>query len=188
MIKSVRGSDVDAALYWLARAIESGEDIRFLCRRIVILASEDIGLADPQALSMSVSAMQACEFLGMPECQFALAQAVIYLALAPKSNSATRAIGNARKEVRDGKLIPVPRHLQDSHYAGAKDLGHGEGYQYAHDAQGGVAQQDYLGVDRTFMNRQTAVGSSACGTISTASSVVGRLIPYTHLPLHTLAG
>ncbi len=150
LIKSVRGSDVDAALYWLARAIESGEDIRFLCRRIVILASEDIGLADPQALSMSVSAMQACEFLGMPECQFALAQAVIYLALAPKSNSATRAIGNARKEVRDGKLIPVPRHLQDSHYAGAKDLGHGEGYQYAHDAHGGVAQQDYLGVDRTF--------------------------------------
>ncbi len=150
MIKSLRGSDVDASLYWLARMLEGGEDIRFLCRRLVILASEDIGNADPQALVVAVAAMQACEFVGLPECQLTLSQTVAYLALAPKSNAATKAIGNARQDVRENKIVPVPKHLRDSHYQGAKDLGHGRGYQYSHDAEGGVAAQDYLGVDRTY--------------------------------------
>jgi putative ATPase len=150
LIKSIRGSDVDASLYWLARAIESGEEIRFLTRRLVILASEDIGNADPQALVLAVAAMQACEFVGLPECQLTLSQAVIYLALAPKSNSATTAIGAAREEVRNGKLIAVPNHLRDGHYPGSKQLGHGAGYAYAHDHEEGVAAQDYLGVDRQF--------------------------------------
>lgn len=150
LIKSIRGSDVDASLYWLARAIESGEEIRFLTRRLVILASEDIGNADPQALVLAVAAMQACEFVGLPECQLTLSQTVIYLSLAPKSNSATTAIGAAREEVRSGKLIAVPNHLRDGHYPGSKQLGHGAGYAYAHDHEEGVAAQDYLGVDRQF--------------------------------------
>jgi putative ATPase len=150
LIKSIRGSDPDAALYWLARMLESGEDIRFLCRRLIILASEDVGNADPQALSLAVSAMQACEFIGLPEAQLTLSQTVIYLACAPKSNSATVAIGLARQEVRQGQLIPVPVHLRDKHYDGAEKLGHGQGYQYSHDSEDGVASQDYLGVDRTF--------------------------------------
>lgn len=150
LIKSIRGSDPDAALYWLARMLESGEDVRFLCRRLIILASEDVGNADPQALSLAVSAMQACEFIGLPEAQLTLSQTVIYLACAPKSNSATVAIGLARQEVRQGQLIPVPVHLRDKHYDGAEKLGHGQGYQYSHDSEDGVASQDYLGVDRTF--------------------------------------
>jgi putative ATPase len=150
LIKSIRGSDCNAAVYWLARSLESGEDIRFLCRRLVILASEDIGNADPQALVVAVSSMQACEFVGLPECQLTLSQAVIYLSLAPKSNAATTAIMNARRDVREGKIIPVPIHLRDGHYAGSERLGHGVGYQYAHDFDGGVAAQDYLGVDRTY--------------------------------------
>jgi putative ATPase len=150
LIKSIRGSDPDASLYWLARMLESGEDIRFLCRRLVILASEDIGNADPHALPLTVAAMQACEFIGLPEAQLTLSQTVIYLACAPKSNSATMAIGLARKEVREGQLIPVPVYLRDGHYAGAAELGHAKGYQYSHDSQDGVAAQDYLGVERTF--------------------------------------
>lgn len=150
LIKSLRGSDVDASLFWLGRALEAGEDIRFLCRRLVILASEDIGNADPQALTLAVATMQACEMIGLPECQLTLSQAVIYLALAPKSNSATTAISAARQEVRQGKLIPVPRHLRDRHYAGAEQLGHGDGYVYPHDVEGGVVEQDYLGVERQF--------------------------------------
>ncbi|MFO1064790.1 MAG: replication-associated recombination protein A [Pirellulales bacterium] len=150
LIKSIRGSDVDASLYWLARMLEAGEDIRFICRRLVILASEDVGNADPQALSLAVAAAQACELVGLPECQLTLSQAVIYLAMAEKSNSATSAIGQARREVRDGALIPVPVHLRDKHYDGAERLGHGEGYVYAHDAPGAVVSQDYLGVDREF--------------------------------------
>lgn len=150
LIKSIRGSDVDAALYWLARSMESGEEIRFLCRRLVILASEDIGNADPQALILAVAGMQACEFVGLPECQLTLSQLVIYLALAPKSNSATMAIDSAIKDVREGEAIPVPAHLRDSHYAGAKSLGHGDGYQYSHDATDGIASQDYLGVERNY--------------------------------------
>ncbi len=150
LIKSIRGSDADAAIYWLARMLEGGEDIRFLCRRLVILASEDIGNADPQALTIAVAAMQACEFIGLPEGQLTLSQTVAYLALAPKSNAATKAIGTARRDVRENQIIPVPKHLRDSHYGGAKDLGAGEGYQYSHNSEDGVAAQDYLGVDRTY--------------------------------------
>jgi putative ATPase len=150
LIKSIRGSDPDAALYWLARMLEGGEDVRFLARRIVIAASEDIGNADPQALPLAVAAMQACEFVGLPECQLPLAQAVTYLACAPKSNAATVGIGEARRDVAEGRILPVPVHLQDRHYPGAKRLGHGAGYQYAHDAAGGVAAQDYLGIEREY--------------------------------------
>jgi len=150
LIKSIRGSDPDAALYWLALMLEAGEDVRFLCRRLIILASEDIGNADPQALPLAVAAMQACEFIGLPECQLTLSQAVTYLACAPKSNAATTAIGEARRDVREGRVLPVPVALRDAHYAGADRLGHGKEYQYAHDAEGGVAAQDYLGVDREY--------------------------------------
>jgi putative ATPase len=150
LIKSIRGSDPDAAIYWLARMLEGGEDVRFLARRVVISASEDIGNADPQALPIAVAAMQACEFVGLPECQLALAQAVTYLACAPKSNAATVAIGEARRDVREGRLLPVPIHLKDRHYAGAKRLGHGEGYEYSHNAPDGIAAQDYLGVEREY--------------------------------------
>jgi putative ATPase len=150
LIKSIRGSDPDAALYWLARMLEGGEDVRFLARRLVILASEDVGNADPQGLVLAVAAAQACELVGLPECQLNLAQAVTYLACAPKSNAATVGIGEARRDVREGRLLPVPVHLRGSSYAGAKRLGHGKGYQYAHDYEGGVAPQDYLGVDREY--------------------------------------
>src|SRR6056297_3301291 len=132
LIKSIRGSDVDAAIYWLARMLEGGEDIRFLCRRLVILASEDIGNADPQALLIAVSAMQACEMIGLPEAQLPLSQTVAYLSLAPKSNAATVAIGEALRDVREAPLIPVPLHLRDAHYPGAKQLGNGVGYVYPH--------------------------------------------------------
>jgi len=150
LIKSIRGSDPDASLYWLARMLEGGEDVRFLARRLVILASEDVGNADPSALPLTVAAAQACELVGLPECQLNLAQAVTYLACAPKSNASTVGIGEARSDVREGRLLPVPVHLRDSHYGGAKRLGHGEGYQYAHNEQGGVAAQDYLGVEREY--------------------------------------
>jgi putative ATPase len=152
LIKSIRGSDADAGIYWLARMLEGGEDVRFLTRRLVILASEDIGNADPQALPLAVATMQACEFVGLPECQLSLAQAVTYLACAPKSNASTVAIGMARHDVREGRTVPVPRHLRDKHYSGAKRLGHGEGYEYAHNAEDGIATQDYLGVEREYYN------------------------------------
>jgi putative ATPase len=150
LIKSIRGSDPDAAIYWLARMLEGGEDVRFLTRRLVILASEDIGNADPQALPLAVAAMQACEFVGLPECQLNLAQAVAYLACAPKSNAATVAIDEARTDVREGRTLPVPMHLRDKSYAGAQRLGHGAGYEYAHDAPDAIAAQDYLGVEREY--------------------------------------
>jgi len=150
LIKSVRGSDPDAAVYWLARMLEGGEDVRFLTRRMVILASEDIGNADPQALQIAVAAAQACEMVGLPECQLTLAQAVTYLACAPKSNAATMALGAAQSDIRGGRLLPVPIHLRDAHYGGAKKLGHGKGYIYAHDAPDGVAKQDYLGEHREY--------------------------------------
>jgi putative ATPase len=130
--------------------LEGGEDVRFLARRLVILSSEDVGNADPAALPLAVAAAGACEIVGLPECQLNLAQAVTYLACAPKSNAATVGIGEARHDVREGRLLPVPVHLRDSHYSGAKRLGHGEGYQYAHDEPGGVAAQDYLGVERQY--------------------------------------
>lgn len=147
LIKSIRGSDPDAGIYWLARMLEGGEDVRFLCRRLIILASEDIGNADPQALPLAVACSQACEQIGLPECQLTLSQTVAYLACAPKSNAATIAIGSARTDIQSGRIVPVPRHLRDSHYAGGKQLGHGEGYQYSHNDADGVSRQDYLGVD-----------------------------------------
>jgi putative ATPase len=150
LIKSIRGSDVDAGLYWLARALEGGEDIRFLCRRLVILASEDIGNADPAALPLAVAAMQACEMVGLPECQLTLSQTVIYLALAPKSNACTRAIQAARQHVRSGRYVNVPSHLREGHYAGAKRLGHGDGYQLPHDHSDGFIPQRYAELEATF--------------------------------------
>jgi putative ATPase len=149
-IKSMRGSDPDAAIYWLARMLESGEDPRFIARRIVILASEDVGNADPRALLVATAAWHAVEMVGMPEAQLTLAQAVIYLATAPKSNSATTAIAAAREDVKKGRTIPVPKHLRDASYFGAKQLGHGQGYRYAHEGEGGFVAQDYLGVDKTY--------------------------------------
>jgi putative ATPase len=150
LIKSIRGSDPDASLYWLARMLEGGEDIRFLARRLVILASEDVGNADPAALTLAVATAHACELVGLPECQLNLAQAVTYLACAPKSNAAIVGISEARSDVREGRLLPVPVHLRDSNYPGAKRLGHGEGYQYAHDQPEAVASQDHLGVERQY--------------------------------------
>ncbi len=150
LIKSIRGSDPDAGLYWLARMLEGGEDVRFLARRLVILASEDVGNADPAALGLAVAAAQACELVGLPECQLPLAQAVTYLACAPKSNAAYVGIAEARRDVREGRVLPVPVHLRDRHYEGAKRLGHGEGYQYAHDHPNGIAAQDYLGVEKVY--------------------------------------
>jgi putative ATPase len=150
LIKSMRGSDPDAAIYWLARMLEAGEDVRFLARRIVIFASEDIGNADPQALHLAVSTMQACEFVGLPECQLNLAQAVTYMACAPKSNASMVALVEAQQDIREGRLLPVPVILRDSHYQAAKRLGHGEGYQYAHDSPDAIVAQDYLGVEREY--------------------------------------
>ncbi len=150
LIKSIRGSDPDAGLYWLARMLEGGEDVRFLCRRLVILASEDVGNADPNALPLAVACFQACEFIGLPECQLTLAQTVTYLACAPKSNASTAAIGAAKRDIQEGRILPVPRDLRDTHYAGAKRLDHGAGYQYSHDETDGISAQDYLGVDREY--------------------------------------
>ena len=143
-IKSVRGSDADAALHYLARMLEAGEDPRFIARRLMILASEDIGLADPTALTTAVAAAQTVQLIGMPEAQLTLAHATIALAVAPKSNAVTRAIGAAMQDVRAGRIGQVPPHLRDAHYAGAKKLAHGVGYQYAHEAPYGVAEQQYL--------------------------------------------
>ncbi len=149
LIKSIRGSDPDAAIYWLAKMLEGGEDPRFIARRLVIAAAEDIGNADPQGLVVAQAAADATSFIGLPECQLPLAQATIYLACAEKSNSATSAIGAARRDVREGRTVPVPRHLRCAHYAGAKQLGHGVGYRYPHDEPEGM-MQEYLGVDRTY--------------------------------------
>lgn len=150
LIKSIRGSDPDAAIYWLARMLEAGEDPRFVARRLVISASEDIGNADPHGLVLANSAAQATEFIGMPECRIILAQATTYLALAPKSNASYLAIDAALDDVRHQRTLPVPNHLRDRHYQGAKRLGHGEGYQYSHDAPDGWVAQDYLGVDKSY--------------------------------------
>lgn len=142
-IKSVRGSDVDAALHYLARMLEGGEDPRFIARRLIISASEDIGLADPQALSVAVAAAQAVALIGMPEARITLAEATIYLAAAPKSNAAYLAIDHAIADIRAGQVGTVPAHLRDSHYSGAKALGHGLNYQYPHDDPAGVVAQQY---------------------------------------------
>jgi len=143
-IKSVRGSDVDAALHYLARMIEAGEDPRFIARRVIISAAEDIGMADPQALVIAMAAADAVQLIGMPEGRIPLAEAVVYLATAPKSNAAYMALDAAIADVRAGKIGRVPKPLRDAHYPGAKRLGHGKGYKYAHDAEFGVAEQQYL--------------------------------------------
>jgi putative ATPase len=142
-IKSVRGSDVDAALHYLARMVEAGEDPRFIARRLVILASEDIGLADPTALPTAVAAAQAVQLIGMPEARLNLAQATIALAVAPKSNAVIKAIDAATADVRAGRIGPVPAHLRDAHYSGSKRIGHGGGYVYSHDEPYGIAEQQY---------------------------------------------
>ncbi len=142
-IKSIRGSDVDASLHYLARMIEAGEDPRFIARRLIISASEDIGTADPTALQTAVAAAQAVQLIGMPEGRIPLAEATVLLATAPKSNAAYTAIDQAIADVRAGKAGPVPPHLRDAHYPGAQSLGHGRGYRYAHDAPNAVASQQY---------------------------------------------
>ncbi len=142
-IKSMRGSDADAALHYLARMIEAGEDPRFIARRLIVHASEDVGMADPTALQIAVAAAQAVEFVGLPEAQLNLAQAVIHVALAPKSNAVAAAILQARADVQQGLAGPVPKHLRDASYAGAARLGHGKGYVYAHDDPAGVVRQQY---------------------------------------------
>lgn len=142
-IKSMRGSDADAALHYLARMLEAGEDARFIARRLIVHASEDVGLADPTALQTAVAAAQAVEFVGLPEARINLAQAVIHIALAPKSNAVITAIGAAQSDVRAGLIGAVPAHLRDAHYAGAKSLGHGKGYVYPHDLPEGIVAQQY---------------------------------------------
>ncbi|MCK9793517.1 replication-associated recombination protein A [Isoptericola sp. 4D.3] len=143
-IKSIRGSDVDAALHYLARMVAAGEDPRFIARRLVISAAEDIGMADPSALQTAVAAAQAVQLIGMPEGRIVLAEAVVHLATAPKSNRAYAGIDAALADVRAGKVGVVPAHLRDAHYAGAEGLGHGKGYRYAHDAPHAIAAQQYL--------------------------------------------
>jgi len=149
-IKSMRGSDPDAALYWLAKMIHAGEDPRFIARRIVICAAEDVGLADPMALVLANACLSASEFVGWPEARIPLAEATIYIATANKSNSAYLAIDAALADVKSGRTIAVPEHLRDASYKSAKKLGHGVGYQYAHDGKEHFVAQDYLGVDKIF--------------------------------------
>ncbi|GAA5188923.1 replication-associated recombination protein A [Rugosimonospora acidiphila] len=142
-IKSMRGSDVDASLHWLARMLVAGEDPRFIARRLVIFASEDVGMADPGALQTATAAAQAVALIGLPEAQLNLAQAVVHLATAPKSNAVTTALSSAMEDVRAGRAGPVPRHLRDAHYPGSRGLGHGIGYRYPHDDPRGVVAQQY---------------------------------------------
>jgi putative ATPase len=184
-IKSVRGSDADAALHYLARMIEAGEDPRFIARRLIILASEDIGLADPTALSIAVDAAQAVALIGMPEGRIPLAEATIYLALAPKSNRAYLAINEAQSSIRAGLLGEVPAHLRDTHYAGADGLGHGRGYLYPHDADAGIVAQAYAptavqgasfykpgsrGFEGELAKRQAAIRAILDGTTAPSST------------------
>lgn len=159
-IKSMRGSDPDAALHWLARMIESGEDPRFIARRIVIHASEDVGMAGPDVLPIAHAASYAVATIGMPEARINLAQAVIAIAVAPKSNEVIRAINRALEDVRQGRTGEVPVHLRDSHYPGAKALGHGVGYQFPHNFEHGLVQQQYLpdGMENTVYYRPTNHG------------------------------
>ena len=149
-IKSMRGGDPDASLYWLAKMIHAGEDPRFITRRVVICAAEDVGLADPMALVLAHAAHEIASFIGWPEARIPIAEAVIYIASAHKSNSAMVAIDKALEDVRSGKTIPVPVHLKDAHYPGAKRLGHGKDYQYAHAHPEHFVAQDYLGVEKQF--------------------------------------
>jgi len=145
--KSMRGSDPDATVYWLARMIAGGEDSRFIARRIAVCAAEDVGNADPVATMLAAAAVQIAEFVGLPEAQLPLAQAAIYVACAPKSNASAKAVWQAVADVQQGRTIPVPPHLRDAHYAGAKKLGRGQGYRYPHDEPSGFVPQDYVGQD-----------------------------------------
>jgi putative ATPase len=149
-IKSMRGSDPDATVYWLAKMLYAGEDIRFIARRIVIAASEDVGLADSNALRVAVAAQQAAEFIGLPEAHIPLAHAAVYIATAPKSNRAYAAILAAKKDIAEGRTLAVPKHLRDGHYKGAEQLGAGIGYQYSHDAEDGYIPQAYLPEGRRY--------------------------------------
>ncbi len=149
-IKSMRGSDPDAALYWMAKMLEGGEDPRFIARRIVICAAEDVGNAAPNALVLAVAAQHAVEFVGMPEAKIPLAQAVTYIACSPKSNACYMAIDAAEKDVREGRTLPVPDHLKDASYPGAETLGHGEGYKYAHSYEDHWVNQDYIPTTRIY--------------------------------------
>jgi putative ATPase len=151
-IKSMRGSDPDATAYWLARMLVAGEDPRFVARRIAILASEDIGNADPRAIQVAAAAYQITERIGMPECQLTLAQAAIYMACAPKSNASAKAIWAASADVKNNRTLPVPRHLRNAPHPGMKEqLGYSEGYQYSHSHEGGISpDQDYLGVEKEY--------------------------------------
>mgnify|MGYP003334860115 FL=1 len=148
-IKSMRGSDPQAAVYYLARMLEAGEDARFIARRMIIFASEDVGMADPQALLVAVAAAQALDHVGLPEAQLNLSQAAVHLATAPKSNRSALAIWNARSDVRAGEVGEVPPHLRDAHYQGAAALGHGTGYEYPHDHPGGWVAQQYLPTEQS---------------------------------------
>jgi putative ATPase len=149
-IKSMRGSDPDATLYWLAKMIHAGEDPRFIARRIVIHAAEDVGLADPMALVLATAAFQAAEFIGWPEARIPVAEAALYIATAHKSNSTVLAIDAALADVRSGRTLAVPKHLRDASYSGAERLGHGVGYEYAHDHPGHFVAQDHLGAEKRY--------------------------------------
>jgi putative ATPase len=146
----MRGSDADATLYWLAKMIHAGEDPRFITRRMLICAAEDVGLADPMALVLAMAAHQTAEFVGWPEARIPIAEAAIYIATACKSNSAYLAIDAALEDVRSGRTLPVPQALRDAHYAGAKRLEHGEGYAYSHDFPDHFVPQDYLGAQKRY--------------------------------------
>ncbi len=159
-IKSMRGSDPDATVYWLAKMLEAGEDPRYIARRVIICAAEDVGNADPQALSVAVAALQAVETVGLPEGRIPLAQAALYVASAPKSNAVILAIDEAAEAVREQRVLPVPEHLKDTHYQGAKRLGRGQGYVYPHDAPGHHVPQAYLPETRRFY-RPTDQGDEA---------------------------
>ncbi|MGX4655364.1 replication-associated recombination protein A [Micromonospora sp. SCSIO 07396] len=175
-IKSMRGSDVDAALHWLARMLIAGEDARFVARRMVIFASEDVGMADPSALSVATAAAHAVEYVGLPEAQLNLAQAVIHLATAPKSNSATTALGAAMADVRAGRGGAVPRGLRDAHYAGARGLGHGTGYRYPHDDQRGVVTQQYAPDDLVGTDYYRPSGHGAERSVAARLPLLRRIV------------
>ncbi len=151
-IKSMRGSDPDAAVYWLAKMLHAGEDIRFIARRLVVFASEDVGNADPRAITLTSSVMESVEKIGMPEARILLSQAVTYCATAPKSNASYAAIDAALDDIKKERVVPVPKHLRDAHYKGAKKLGHGEGYKYPHSFEGSFVVQDYIGVPKKYYN------------------------------------
>ena len=151
-IKSMRGSDADAAIYWLAKMLHANEDIRFIVRRLVIFSSEDIGNADPQALNVTTNAMTAIENIGMPEARIILSQATIYCATAPKSNASYLAIDMALNDVKNNRVAPIPKHLRDAHYSGAEKLGHGDDYKYPHDYDNNFVVQDYMGFKKQYYN------------------------------------